>query len=94
VLPSERDDFLRALGEALREERERRGLTQEGWKEVTGRSKRRLHGIEHGEHDLRVGTFLEVCEGLGVSPTLVFARAEGIWEARRRSGRAAGADGA
>jgi hypothetical protein len=40
---------------------------------------RRLPGIERGEHDLRIGTFLEACEALGLSATLLFADAERRW---------------
>lgn len=64
MLPSERDEFLRALGEALREERERRGLTHE------------VGALdERGEINPTYGTLLRVSTGLRIPIERLIAKA-------------------
>jgi transcriptional regulator with XRE-family HTH domain len=57
------------LGCAIRRERERRGLSQEGLAALAGVSRTHIGEIERGATALSVATLVAIAEGLGMKPS-------------------------
>jgi DNA-binding XRE family transcriptional regulator len=69
-------DFLRALGIALREQRETLGLTQEALSLRTGVPQRRIWELEAGVGNPTARTLLRLVAGLDAPCSQLIARAE------------------
>ncbi|WP_308313371.1 helix-turn-helix transcriptional regulator [Streptomyces sp. G1] len=59
---------LQAFGFAVRDARERSGMSIEALAEAAGLSARMVIGIEHGKRNPSLLTILALAQGLGVSP--------------------------
>ncbi len=57
---------LQVLGEVVRAERERRGLSQEALADLAGVSRSHIGEIERGEVNLSFAALTEIAAGLGV----------------------------
>ncbi len=79
-------DFLRALGIALRERREELELTQEAVSLRTGVPQRRIWEIEAGAGNPTARTLLRLVSGLDVPASKLVARAERLAAAAERGG--------
>jgi transcriptional regulator with XRE-family HTH domain len=62
-------DLNQALGRALRHVRKKKGLTQEDFEPVTSRSY--ISKVEGGHHLPTLDKTVEICNRLGVSPSLL-----------------------
>lgn len=74
-----RDDpaaFARALGEVLREQRERRGLSQEAFGFEAELDRTYVSGVERGRRNPTLAIVHRWCRALGVRPSTVLRRAE------------------
>lgn len=60
------DPLLVAIGNAIRELRAERGLSQEGLAHDAGVDRSYMGGIERGEHNLTVMNLLRICQSLQV----------------------------
>jgi transcriptional regulator with XRE-family HTH domain len=60
-------DMRRLVGHNLKRIRERRGLTQERFAEISGFSQQYLSGLERGHRNPTVVTVYEIALALGVS---------------------------
>ncbi|MFB9484898.1 helix-turn-helix domain-containing protein [Streptomyces filamentosus] len=65
-----------AFGFAVRDARERNGLSIEGLAGTAGQSARMVIGIEHGKRNPSLLTILALAQGLGVSPGQLIESAE------------------
>lgn len=73
----EPDPFLAALGSAIRNRRERLGLTQAALGLEIGASQRRIWEWEHGRRDLRLsGSLLPLAAALRMSLAALVSAAE------------------
>jgi len=61
-------DMRRLVGENVRRLRERRGLTQEQFAEISGFSQQYISGLEGGHRNPTVVTLYELSTALGASP--------------------------
>jgi transcriptional regulator with XRE-family HTH domain len=61
-------DMRRLVGENVRRLRERRGLTQEQFAEISGFSQQYISGLERGHRNPTVVTLYELSVALGASP--------------------------
>jgi predicted transcriptional regulator len=68
--------YLRALGQALRERREELELTQEALSLRTGVPQRRIWELEAGIGNPTARTLLRIVSGLSTPCSRIFARAE------------------
>jgi XRE family transcriptional regulator, aerobic/anaerobic benzoate catabolism transcriptional regulator len=75
-MPEQEQQQLVALGRAVRQLRERQGLTQAQLAEAAGMSQQRLHALEAGEVDPHFDTLLALADGLGIRPATLFSRAD------------------
>ena len=69
--------FLVAFGEAVRAERERRGLSQEGLGFEAELDRTYVSGIERGVRNPTVVTIRRIAAALGVAPSRLLRAAEG-----------------
>jgi transcriptional regulator with XRE-family HTH domain len=60
-------DMRRLVGQNLRRIREKKGLTQERFAEISGFSQQYLSGLERGHRNRTVVTVYEIAVALGVS---------------------------
>jgi transcriptional regulator with XRE-family HTH domain len=59
-----------ALGDYLRDERRRHGLSLRSLEEQTGVSDSEIHHLETGNQECRLSSFIRICSALGVPPGL------------------------
>jgi transcriptional regulator with XRE-family HTH domain len=76
----ERRRELSALGRAVREARERQGMTRAELAKKAGLRGWRVKAIEAGWHDPRFDVLFDLREGLGVPLTILLRRAEEVEE--------------
>jgi len=69
-------DLLRSLGAAVRNRRERRGLTQEALAELAGLERTYLTDLEAGRRNPSVKTLDRLARALGVKVHTLFELAE------------------
>jgi len=67
---------LAALGQAIRELRAERGISQEGLADLAGLHRTYVGGIERGERNPSYRNILKLARALGVRPSELLARAE------------------
>jgi transcriptional regulator with XRE-family HTH domain len=65
-----------AFGEAIRQMRGERGLSQEALAEACGLDRTYISGIERGSRNPSLTNILKIAAALGVRPADLFARAE------------------
>jgi transcriptional regulator with XRE-family HTH domain len=70
------DRLLEGLGQALRQRREDRGMTQEELHHATSIHRNYIGGIERGEREPTVRVIAKLGQALDVSMHELFARAE------------------
>lgn len=70
------DQFNSAVAAELRAERGRKKVTIDGLVALSGLSKSSVMNYLNGKRDIPTPAFVELCRALGVSPRLVFERAE------------------
>lgn len=75
--------LVRAIGRALREERERRGLSQEELSHRAGLDRTFMSGVERGERSPNLRTVLRVTDALAVPFSKVVLAAEATLRAGR-----------
>lgn len=68
--------FARAVGEALRAERERQGLSQEAFGFEAELDRTYVSGVERGVRNPTLAILQKWCRALGVRPSAVLRRAE------------------
>ena len=66
-ITQEKDLLLKRLGERIRSERQRVGLTQEGLAEKAGVAPRTIQKIEAGQLNILITTFARLGKALGCS---------------------------
>ena len=74
--------LARAFGTALRAERERQGLSQEGFGFEAELDRTYVSGVERGVRNPTLRIIVKLCRALGVRPSTVMRRAEdasGLW---------------
>lgn len=71
------EDFYRALGTALRLERDRRGLSQDEMAEISGVERRTLSNLENGDSD-KLKHFLRYAWSLGLDFSRLVLKAEAL----------------
>jgi transcriptional regulator with XRE-family HTH domain len=71
------EDFYRALGTALRLERDRRGLSQGEMAEICGVERRTLSDLENGDND-KLKHFLRYAWSLGLDFSRLVLKAEAL----------------
>ena len=71
------EDFYRALGSALRLERDRRGLSQDEMAEISGVARRTLSDLENGDSD-KLKHFLRYAWSLGLDFSRLVLKAEAL----------------
>lgn len=69
-------DFAAAVAAELRAERARKKVTFDEVVERSGLSKSGVLRYLNGQRDIPLPAFFAICEALGVSPTVIFERAE------------------
>lgn len=70
------DQFNSAVAAELRAERGRKQVTIDALVNLTGLSKSAVLNYMNGKRDIPTPAFVELCRALGVSPRLIFERAE------------------
>ena len=68
--------FTRAFGDAVREARERRGLSQEALGFESELDRTYISGIERGVRNPTLKTILRICRALGIRPSRVLRGTE------------------
>lgn len=76
-------NYARAVGEAIRRIRERKGLSQEELAHRAGVHRTYVGGVERGERNPTVESLKKIADGLGVAPEEVLAEAATVRRARR-----------
>jgi transcriptional regulator with XRE-family HTH domain len=79
-MPRRRKSLEAAFGEALREARMARGLSQEGLGHEAGRHRTYISELERGTHSPSINTVLLLAEVLKTSPSRLLRRAEELLE--------------
>lgn len=69
-----------AFGQAVRQFREERGLSQERLGQITGLHRNYIGGVERGELNPTLRTIKRLAAGLGVSGSDLVSTAEGLEE--------------
>lgn len=69
------DPVLVAIGNAIRELRAERGLSQEGLAYEAGVDRSYMGGIERGEHNITVMNLRQVCQSLDISLAALMKKA-------------------
>lgn len=69
-------DFAAAVAAELRAERSRQQISYDAIVEATGLSKSAVLRYLKGERDIPLPAFFALCDAIGLSPTLIFERAE------------------
>jgi transcriptional regulator with XRE-family HTH domain len=73
------------LGLAVRELRQRRGLTQKALAQATELHITYISGIEHGRRNPSYGVIINLSAALGVSPGKLVTRADDLARSRERA---------
>ena len=73
-----------AFGQAIRELRRERGISQEDLAHTCGLDRSYMGGIERGERNPSLKNIFRVADGLGVAPTVLFERFETLSGGRAR----------
>ena len=74
--------IARAFGAALREQRERQGLSQEGFGFEAKIDRTYVSGVERGVRNPTLRIIVQLCRALEVRPSTLLRRAEdasGLW---------------
>ena len=79
--------YLLALGEALRQVRLDRGISQEELGLETGIHRNYVGGIERGERSPTVAVIVKLAEALDAQPSSLFVKAERLRKGRGRRRR-------
>ena len=66
----------RAVGDALREERQRQGLSQEAFGFEAELDRTYVSGVERGVRNPTLAIMLKWCQALGVRPSVILRLAE------------------
>ena len=74
------DTFNSAVAAELRAERGRRQVTIDSLAATTGFAKTTVLNYLNGKRDIPTPAFVELCRALGVSPRLIFERADNAVE--------------
>ena len=69
-------EYLLAVGSALRNMREHAGLSQEELAQLAGLHRTYVGGVERGERNITIGSLKKLTDILEVSPSQVLASAE------------------
>ena len=69
-----KDDRLLILGQRIRFERLKKGLSQEELAEKTDLSRRAISCIECGVNDAKYTTLLKIADALGIDVSLLFLK--------------------
>jgi transcriptional regulator with XRE-family HTH domain len=69
-------EYLLAVGSALRSMREHTGLSQEELAQLAGLHRTYVGGVERGERNITIGSLKKLTDILEVSPSQVLASAE------------------
>jgi transcriptional regulator with XRE-family HTH domain len=77
-MPSPRTPELLALGEAIREARKKRGLSQERLAFEADLDRTFISSIEAGRRNITFASLLKVSRALGVKPADLLRRWEGL----------------
>ena len=70
--------LIRAIGQTLRAERERRGWSQEKLCDKAGLDRTYLSGVERGARSPNLRALLRICDALGVPLSRIMLAAEGL----------------
>ncbi|HXB66288.1 MAG TPA: helix-turn-helix transcriptional regulator [Solirubrobacteraceae bacterium] len=73
-----------AFGQAIRELREERGISQEAFALKSGIDRSHYGGMERGERNPSLTSVIKIANALGVQPSDIHARAEQIQAANVR----------
>ena len=73
-----------AFGQAIRELRREKDISQEDLAHACGLDRSYMGGIERGERNPSLKNIFRVAEGLGVTPAALFERFERLSDPRRR----------
>ena len=74
-MPSRRNLVLRRFGDALREKRKLRGISQEQLALLAEINRTYMGGVERGEENISLLTIVKVSSVLGVKPSEIFSSA-------------------
>jgi transcriptional regulator with XRE-family HTH domain len=66
---------LRALGDAIREERKKLGVSQEDFAEICDLHRTYIGQVERGEKNISFTNVLRVARGCRIKPSVLIARA-------------------
>jgi transcriptional regulator with XRE-family HTH domain len=77
-MSSPRSQDLDALGEAIREARKARGLSQEALALAAGVDRAFMSALERGQRNVTMTNLLKVCRALDKRPSELFRRWEAI----------------
>ena len=72
-----------AFGQAIRELREERGISQEAFALKSGIDRSHYGGMERGERNPSLTSIIKIANALGVQPSEIHARAEHLLSERR-----------
>lgn len=76
-----------AFGQAIRELRRERGVTQEDLAHACGLDRSYMGGIERGERNPSLKNILRIADGLGVSAAVLFERFDALSSSPKRRRR-------
>jgi transcriptional regulator with XRE-family HTH domain len=76
------EKLLRAFGLAVRQERERVGVSQDVFSEMAGVHRTYVGSVERGERNLSLKNIAAFARALGVVPSKLLAKAEAFLEKR------------
>ncbi len=68
--------YLVAFGQAIRQTREKQGLSQEDLSFESGLDRTYISGVERAVRNPTVKTVLRICQALGTKPSTLMRRAE------------------
>jgi transcriptional regulator with XRE-family HTH domain len=75
-------DLATVLGDRIREQREKKGFSQESFADHCGLHRTYMGGIERGEHNLTIQTALTIASGLDITLSKLFAGIEELAQAQ------------
>ena len=79
-MPPVRSPQHAALGRAVRELREQKGVSQEQLATLSSLHRNYVGGIERGELNISLAVIVKIADGLGVSLGALFTRADTLEE--------------
>lgn len=71
----DRERALESLGEAVRNRRERIGLSQDELGHLSGMHRTYIGSVERGERNVTVGSLISICRALQLTPHQLLERA-------------------